>query len=227
MKQKKRLIVIEGTDGSGKATQTKLLVSRLQENKYSVKTLSFPQYGKKSAGMIEEYLNGTYGDPRDVSPHAASFFYAVDRFDASFGIRRLLEDHIVVLDRYVDSNAGHQGGKIADAKKRMQFLTWLYDTEYGILNIPKPDLVLILHVPADIGQRMVAQKQLRSYIKEGTHDKHEADLEHLKNAEASYLWLARQFPQDHKVIECIENGALLAPDRIHEKIWTEIRHLLS
>ncbi|TSC78376.1 MAG: thymidylate kinase Tmk [Parcubacteria group bacterium Gr01-1014_33] len=223
---KGKLIVLEGTDGSGKGTQTKLLVERLRREKYQVATLSFPQYGKKSAGLIEEYLNGAYGVPDTISPYAASLFYALDRFDAAFTIRMLLaKNDVVVLDRYVDSNAGHQGGKIKNPTERKKFLAWLYDLEYRILGVPKPDLVIILHVPARIGQKLIAKKTTRSYIKKGTRDRHESNLSHLKNAENSYLWLAKEDPKCHKLIECTENGLLLSPENIHQKVWSLIHKL--
>lgn len=218
--QKGKLIVIEGTDGSGKSIQTKLLIERLQKDGSLVASTSFPQYGKKSAGPVEEYLNGKYGSISEIGPYVASLFYAIDRFALSRELRqRLDEGYILVLDRYVDSNAGHQGGKIKDPPEREKFMEWLYDLEYRILSVPKPDLVIILHVPAAIGQKLVLQKQQRLYLEAGkTQDAHESDLEHLKNAEAAYLWLAKKYPQDHIIIECVENGTLLPPEVIHEQL---------
>jgi len=219
--KKGKLIVIEGTDGSGKGTQIKLLMERLLQEGHRAATTSFPQYGKKSSGPIEEYLNGKYGKPDAVSPYVASLFYAIDRFDFSQEIgQRLRENYLVLLDRYVDSNAGHQGGKIKNPAEREKFIKWLYHTEYKIFGIPKPDLTIILHVPAQIGQKLTLRKQQRLYLARGKkQDAHEADLEHLKNAENSYLWLSKKFPQDHRVIECVKKGKLLAPKEIHSKLW--------
>jgi dTMP kinase len=221
MESQGKLIVLEGIDGSGKGTQLKLLRERLEKEGIKTTSLAFPQYGKKSSGPIEEYLNGKYGKPDEVNPYAASLFYAIDRFDVSKEIKaRLHEKYLVVLDRYVDSNAGHQGGKIKDSREREKFIEWLYDIEYRILGIPKPDLVIILHVPAEIGQKLVAQKERRSYIDGGNKtDTHETDLEHLKSAEASYLWLAKKYLKDHRLIKCVENGQLLTPEEIHNKLW--------
>lgn len=228
MDMKGKLIVIEGTDGSGKATQTKILAERLKKEGKSVFTLSFPQYGKKSAGLIEEYLNGKYGDPSAVNPYAASLFYSLDRFDATREIRRRLDaGEVVILDRYVDSNVGHQGGKIKDLKERGKFINWLYEIEYGIFEVPKPDLVLILHVPAEIGQKLVQKKQTRNYIENGKQDRHEADLEHLKNAEASYLWLAKNYPENHRIIECVEDNRLLTPEAISEIVYSNAKSVLD
>ena len=225
MARQGKLIVIEGTDGSGKGLQTKLLIERLQKDKYKVATASFPQYGKKSAGPVEEYLNGKYGDAAGLNPYAASLFFALDRFDLSLELtQKRKQGFTIILDRYVDSNAGHQGGKISDLAEREKFVKWLYDTEYQILKIPKPDIVIILHVPAEIGQKLILQKQQRVYLENGKkQDGHETNLEHLKNAEASYLWLAKKFPRDHKIIECVENGVLLSPENICEKAFKIIK----
>ncbi len=223
---KGKLIVIEGTDGSGKKTQANLLITRLKKTGLKVVSISFPQYGKKSAGLVEEYLNGKYGPSNNVDPYVASLFFALDRFDLATELkRRLNEKYIVILDRYVDSNAAHQGGKIKDKKARAHFLAWLYDLEYKILGIPKPDLTVILRVPAKMGQALVSQKTQRLYIEGGkTHDGHEANLKHLSAAESAYIWLARKFPKDHVVIECTKGNKLLPPEKIHEKVWNIIKN---
>lgn len=225
----KKLIVIEGTDGSGKKTQTQLLVQRLQKEGRAVSTFSFPQYGKKSAGPTEEYLNGRYGAPGDVSSYAASIFYAVDRFDLSQEIKKQLsEGKIVISDRYVDSSAGHQGGKIADLNERKKYVDWLYDLEYRIFGIPKPDLVIILHLPTEIGQELIAKKPIRDYIENGKKkDIHEADIDHLKKAEESYLWLAKTYPTQHKIVECFRDGKILSLEEISELIYQVVKPILE
>ena len=116
-------IVIDGTDGSGKATQTQLLVEKLKSLGFDVEIADFPQYGQKSAGLVEEYLNGVYGSAQDVGPYRASILYAVDRYAASFKIKKWLEEgKIVVSNRYVSANMGHQAGKIKDYAERDKFL---------------------------------------------------------------------------------------------------------
>ena len=221
-----KLIVLEGIDGSGKGTQAKLLTERLAREGFETAAISFPQYGKKSAGLIEEYLNGKYGD---VDPYAASLFYAVDRFDASVEIRKLLaEGRVVILDRYIDSNAGHQGAKISDPNARERFLKWLYDTEYRILGVPKPDIVLILKIEPKIAQSNVGKKDVRKYLKAGkTHDIHEADKTHLVRAQDSYLWLAEKYPKNHVVVECMNSGKLMLPEKINEKIWNVVAPIIK
>ena len=151
---KGKLIVLDGTDGSGKATQTELLKKRLEQEGRQVEVISFPQYGRKSAGMIEEYLAGSYGSPKDVGPRCASVFYACDRYDAAPKIRKWLQEgKIVIANRYVFSSMGHQAGIIADLKERDVFLAWLEQLEYIIFKVPKPDLNILLFVPAETGQK--------------------------------------------------------------------------
>jgi len=214
-------IVIDGTDGSGKGTQTTLLVERLvREGKHAVR-ISFPSYGEPSAFFVERYLNGTYG--KTLNPRAASVLYAVDRFHRAQEIRALQDaGTIVISDRYVSANKGHQAGKISDPTERRAFIEWLNELEYGIMKIPKPDLTVLLHVPAETASDLVAQKAERSYIQGGkTRDIHEADLGHLKAAETAYLELPSVDTAEHwTVLECTEGGALLSIDAIHERLWT-------
>lgn len=219
-----RFVVIDGTDGSGKATQTELLVQTLKMEGFDVEVTDFPQYGQKSAGMVEEYLNGKYGQ---VNPYAASVFYAVDRFDAGFAIRRWLEQgKVVVSNRYVTANAGHQGGKIADPAERVKFFRWLDNLEYGTFGIPKPDLNIILHMPAKVAQSLVDRKSesQRAYVNGKKRDLHEADLHHLERAVEVYLEIAHLFPNT-KLVECTEAGRILTPQEVHNKVWQLVRRI--
>jgi len=221
------LIAIEGTDGSGKGTQISLLAQRLRDEGRQVATHAFPQYGKKSAGMVEEYLNGAYGSADNVDPYAASLFFALDRFDASARIREeLASGAIVLLDRYLDSNVGHQGGKIRSEDERQRYVDWLYDLEFRILKNPRPDLTLVIHVPPAIGQDLIKKKTQRSYIEGGkTHDMHEADLSHLEHAEEAFLWLVKDSPKTHVLIESYTDR-LLTPEEVHAKVWTTLTKVL-
>ncbi len=222
-----KFIVFEGLDGSGKSTQSKLLVDHLQKEGYKTAKIDFPQYGTKSAGPIEEYLNGKYGTSEEVGPYRASIFYACDRYDASFKIRKWLEEgRIVISDRYVASNIGHQGGKIKNKKERKKFLKWLYDIEYNIFGIPKPNFTFILKTSPNLARKLAPKitekekkKKRKAYLGDKTRDIHEKDLHHLAHALSSYLEAAKEFPKDFKVIECIKDSKLLSPEIIHQKIW--------
>ena len=196
------------------------MTARLQREGTRVEAFSFPRYGEQSAGPIEEYLNGAYGDPTAINPYAASLFYAVDRFAASEKIKAALAaNDLVILDRYVDSNIAHQGGKITKPAAQKEFAAWVYELEYRVLGIPQPDLVIILHVPAAIGQQFIAKKQTRAYIKGAGRDGHESNLAHLVSAEATYLWLAQAYPHDHAVIECAPADTMRSIEDVGEELY--------
>ena len=213
---KGKLIVIEGTDGSGKATQSKLLIEALQKKGIQTEYLDFPQYGQKSAGLVENYLNGLYGSASEVKPEVASMFFALDRYDASFKMRPWIEEgKIIISNRYVSANMGHQTGKIKDPKKREEFVKWLKDLEYNFFGIPKPDLTILLFMPCEIAQKLVDNKGVRGYT-EKKRDIHEADLEHLKDAENAYLELVKK--EGWELINCSEKESPLPIKVIQEKI---------
>lgn len=215
-----RFIVLEGIDGSGKTTQFRKLVSRLRRSGYKVAAFDFPQYRKPSSYFVREYLNGRYGGWREVGPYKASVFYALDRFDVGRKIRGWLnEGKIVVSNRYLASNMGHQGAKLKSRAERRKFFRWLYQFEYELLGIPKPDLTIVLHVSASIAQRLVDKKGAREYVGGMRRDLHEADIKHLRRAEATYLDMVKTFPRDFILLECMERGRLLPPEAIHSRVW--------
>ena len=231
---KGKFIVFEGLDGSGKSTQTNLLVSHLNKEGYQTEKIDFPQYGTKSAGLVENYLNGKYGTSEEVGPYRASIFYACDRYDASFKIRKWLKERrIVVSDRYVASNIGHQGGKIKDKKERKKYIKWLYNLEYEIFRIPKPDITFILKTSPQLAKKMAPRiidkkkkKKRIAYLGSKIRDIHERDLNHLTQALNSYLETAKEFPKEFKVIESMENNKFIPPEIIHQKIWRIIKIIL-
>ena len=220
-------IVIDGTDGSGKATQAAILAERLRRAGFEVETADFPQYGKKSAGLVEEYLNGRYGTAEEIGPYRGSIFYAVDRFDASAQIRKWLsEGKVVISNRYVTANMAHQGGKIAEEREREAYFDWLYNLEYEIFDIPRPDLNIILHVDAAVAQALVDKKDAREYVGGAKRDIHEADLAHLRNAEKVYLEIAGKFP-GIRLIECTRDGDIMPREEIAESLWQEVSKLIK
>ena len=225
--QKGKLIVIDGIDGAGKTTQIGRLVNQLIKQGHDVVTADFPQYGTKSAGMVEEYLNGKYGASEDVNPYVASFFYALDRYDASFKIRNWInQGKIVITDRYVSANMGHQGGKFDTLQKRQEYFRWLDYYEYTVFGIPRPDMTLILHIPHEHGQGLMKDREDKQYIEsEDQLDTHEADLDHLKRAEQTYLEMAQEF-DDFELIECMQDGRLLSIEEISELVWQSASKIL-
>lgn len=220
-----KLIVIDGVDGSGKATQTEILARRLKQAGLAVELADFPQYNTKSAGLVENYLEGKYGSPEEVGPYRASIFYAGDRYDASFKIKNWLrEGKTVIANRYVAANLGHQGGKISDPLERQQFFDWLYKLEYEIFNIPRPDLTIILHLPAEISQELAQQRQREDW-QDKTNDIHQNNLEHLKKAEQAYLEIAKTFP-NMVLIEGALNGQILSREQVGDLVWQEVVKIL-
>lgn len=216
-----KFIVIDGVDGSGKATQTQLLAERLIKIGFDVKIADFPQYNTKSAGLVEEYLSGKYGSADEIGPYCASIFYACDRYDASFRLKHWLsQGKIVISNRYVTANMGHQGGKIDNQLEKKHYFDWLFQLEYEIFNIPKPDLNIILHLPAEISQKLARQRQKQDWNGK-TNDIHQENLEHLKKAEQTYLQIAQNFP-DFAIIECANNNQIFNREQINNLIWEKI-----
>ncbi len=222
---KGKLIVIEGTDGSGKKTQTAKLLERFTQEKIPVDTIDFPRYGTPSAYFVEKYLHGEYGPAMDVGPYAGSLFYALDRYDHSFDMKKKLnEGTTVVCDRYISANMGHQAGKIDDLKERDEYLEWLCKTEFEMFKIPKPDVTILLFVSPEINQKLMAKREDKEYLKGKRQDIHEADMEHLMKASEAFLYVAKKY--GWVVIDCAPEGELLSVDTIHGLIWSKVSEIL-
>lgn len=216
-----KLIVIEGTDGSGKGTQVARLIERLKKEKYPVEVTDFPQYGNPSAYFVEKYLRGEYGTAQEIGPYIASTFYALDRFDKSFEMKKILASGThIISNRYVSSSMGHQTGKIKGKSLRDKYLKWVDHLEHEMLNSPRADLIIFLNVPPEIGQKLVDQKFKRECTAGKKRDIHEADLGHLKNASEAYKYISKKF--NWKVIECTKNNEMMSIDEIHDLIWGKV-----
>ena len=209
-----KLFVFEGVDGTGKETQLNLFKKHLLSEGLRFKFHAFPRYNKPSSYFINRYLDdleSPYGDSDNISPYMASLFYSLDRADASFGIKRWLENNdVVVLDRYTGSNVGHQGAKLADDNERKKYTDWLFNLEYEILQIPKPDLNIVLDNPMDVVKRRLTERQ--------NSDAHEANFDHIQKARESYLWAAKNY-DNFTVVSGVENDKELTPEEIHERVW--------
>lgn len=214
-----KLIVLEGTDGSGKSTQFRLLAQRLDQEKYKFQKLVFPQYSQPSSALIRMYLGGEFGSsPSDVNAYAASAFYAVDRY-ASFKKvwgEWYAQGGLVISDRYTTSNAVHQASKEPE-EKRQEFLKWLYDFEYGKLGLPRPDLVLYLDVPTDFTEHLLRGRETATHTSADIHEQDTAYLATCRQtgrAAASYYgWT---------VIQCVQNGKMRSMEDIHEEIYRHV-----
>jgi dTMP kinase len=217
-----KFIVIEGTDGSGKGTQVDLLVERFKKEGLPVEVIDFPQYGKPSCIFVEKYLRGEYGTAEEVGPYRGSLFYALDRYDKSFEVKKLLSEGVnIVANRYVSANMGHQAGKIDNLSDRDKYLEWLHHLEYELCDIPKPDQTIFLFVPPEIGQKLVDQKESREYTKGKKRDIHEADLNHLKKASEAYFYVAEKY--GWTTINCTKDGEMLSRGVIHNLIFESVK----
>ena len=219
-----KLIVIEGTDGSGKSTQFKLLSERLEKNHVEFKHLVFPRYSEESSALIRMYLGGQFGsNPSDVNAYAASSFYAVDRY-ASYKMdwgQWYTSGGLVLSDRYTTSNAVHQTVKVP-REERMTFLHWLYDLEFEKLQLPKPDLVLYLDVPTDFTEKLLRRREQDTHTQADIHEQDTAYLaacrEVGRQAADFYHW---------QVISCVKDGAMRTIEDIHEEIYQCVKKCLE
>jgi dTMP kinase len=219
-------IVIEGTDGSGKGTQFKLLSERLIQEGYDVATFDFPQYDQPSSYFVKQYLNGEYGTAEQIGPYTASLFYALDRYEAAPKIREALEQGKVVLaNRFTGSNMAHQGTKFGNSEERRGYFIWNDNLEFEMLRIPRPTMSFVLRVPAETAQQLVDQKEARSYT-DKKRDIHEADLNHLQRAVAVYDDLCQLFPKDFQRIDCVRDNQLLSIGMVQELIWQKVDPML-
>lgn len=221
---KGKFIVIDGTDGSGKATQVKLLVKHLENKELMVKTIDFPRYYNNFFGkFVGECLAGKHGDFLKSDPYVASVLYAADRFESSSQIIKWLsEGNIVIADRYASSNQIHQGGKIKNQNERKKFLEWLEIMEFQIFKIPKPDAIIYLDVPLEATQRLIGEREKRNQAKkkylDGAKDVHESNPLHLADAKASAMDLVKRYNNWIK-IDCTRDGKLMGKNEIHNIIW--------
>jgi len=227
MQQKGKLIVIEGVDGSGKQTQTEKLYTRLDQEGQSVMMISYPRYHKDSSAMIRHYLAGDFGkEPSSVDAYIASTFYAADRY-ASY--KEDYEDFynqggIVLADRYTTANMVHQAGKIDDPKEREQFLEWLYNYEFNLLALPKPDLVFFLNIPPQESAKLM-EYRANKITGEAKKDIHESHPEYLKQAYQNALELVTKYGWQE--ILCVNKEGLRSIESIHEEIYQKVMDQLS
>lgn len=218
------LIVLDGIDGSGKTTQTQLLCERLEALGHKVFTPNFPRYDKESSYFVRKLLKGDFEAKGSVNPHVASMFYAFDRMDAAPEMLESLErGDILLSNRYTSSNVGHQGGRFDDTKERKAYYAWLDHFEYEQLGIPRPDVVLYLHVPVEVSVEMIHNRFLTSNMEK--KDIYESDVRHLRQAYKSYNEAAALFSY-WKTIECMDKERFMSPEEVHERIWGVVEPLL-
>ena len=219
-----KLIVIEGTDGSGKSTQFRLLTQRLENENIAFQKLVFPQYSEPSSALIRMYLGGEFGSkPTDVNAYAASTFYAVDRYASYKKVwgNWYEQGGLVVSDRYTTSNAVHQTSK-EPAEKQGEFLKWLYELEYDRLGLPKPDLIIYLDVPTDFTEQMMRRREADTNT---TADIHEQDLDYLATCRRTGRAAAEYY--GWTVIQCVRDGRMRSIEDIHEEIYRHVAAIVE
>jgi len=218
-------IAFEGIDGAGKSTQIKLLARVLRARGRKVAIVDFPRYSKPSSYFIKKYLKGELGSWQLTDPHLISIFYALDRLDAKEELAKSIAGNDVVLaNRYTASNMAHQGAKIiksisSRAKSRdyldrrvlQDFLRWLYNFEFKLLEIPKPDLNLLLYLDPKVAVKLIKTRGRKTDI-------HEESFRHLSQAAAAYLEAAKLYPKEFRVINCAPHGKLRTVENIHKEV---------
>ncbi len=216
-----KLIVFEGTDGSGKTTQYARLCKRLESEGKQFQRLVFPQYEKPSSALLRMYLGGEFGSkPEDVNAYAASTFYAVDRYAS---LKQVWGEYyeqggLVLADRYITSNAVHQAAKVKE-EERGEFFDWLFDFECNKLGLPQPDMVIYLDMPTEKAVENLRSREAATNTKA---DIHEVDTAYLAlchetaGQAADYLGWKR--------IRCVDSlGQLRTIEDLHEEIWNLVK----
>lgn len=221
---KGKLIIIEAGDGSGKATQTKLLYDRLNAMGKSVMKIEYPDYESEACAPVKMYLRGEFGGHADdVNAYAASLFFAVDRY-ASYRKKwkkAYEEGTIILADRYTTSNMVHQAVKIRDEGEREDFLQWLWDTEFTKMGLPVPDKVIFLNMPPELSGRLIDSRAEKTKT---AKDIHEKDAAYLMRCHDVYEKMAHKYGWE--IINCAEDRKLRSIEDIHEDVFAAIKKYL-
>jgi len=220
------LIAIEGIDGAGKGTQAGRLVTSLRELGLRVDSLQFPRYGATTFGSaIGDFLNGRFGALNEVHPQLAAVLYAGDRFESRSLLLRMMEENdVVVLDRFVGSNLAHQAAKL-DGQERMALIEWIEKVEYGVFELPRPTLSILIDMSSQMSRELVSRKAARDYT-EQVADLQESDLPYLERVRRCYLALAHSRLDWRTVHGLSDEGLLRTIDDVGEEILQLVRHEL-
>lgn len=221
-----KLIVIDGTDGSGKQTQMGMLQDNLKVKGIEYKKISFPNYDSASSSLVKMYLSGEFGTDADkISPYVASTFYAVDRY-ATY--KKELQEYyekggLILADRYTTANMVHQAGKIKDKSERKKFLDWLWDLEFNIYKIPVPTKVFFLNMPLDYSLKLMENRK-NKFDKEAAKDIHERNKEYLRESYEAACELAKEY--DWSEIDCVKDGMIRKREDIADEIFKIVIQIL-
>ena len=219
-------LAIEGVDGSGKATQVAKLKEKLEQQGYQVEVVDFPRYTEESSYHVRAYLAGEYGTAEELGPFTPSLFYALDRYDASAGIRQALsENKIVIADRFTASNMAHQGQKFNNLEEKKQYWDWLERLEFEMLGIPRPAINIVLTIPTELSLELIKNRAQKDASRQSA-DIHEADDNHIRRARDSFIELINWKPDFFNRIDCSRSGKLMGVDEIANLIWNKVEPLL-
>lgn len=221
------LIAIEGTDSSGKQTQSELVYKKLIEQGVPARLISFPAYSEESSALVKMYLAGEFGsDPEDVNAYAAATFYAVDRF-ATYR-RDWKKDYdngtVIIADRYVPSNMIHQASKLPDNKEKQHFIEWLVKLEYGHFGLPVPDATIFLDMPTASALKLMKERA-NKIDNSDKKDIHERDAEYLKKSHDNALDIAKL--RSWKTISCAEGDSIRTIDEINSEIMNTVNEIIK
>lgn len=224
--RKGKLIVIEGTDSSGKETQTAMLFERLSEKISNLRKISFPNYESPACAPVKMYLAGEFGtDAEKVNPYPASTMYAIDRY-ASYKTdwgKFYNDGEIIITDRYTTSNMVHQASKIDNSQEKDMYLSWLEDLEYNKMGIPRPDLVIFLNMPTETAQKLMAERK-NKITGEDKKDIHEKNVEYLKKSHKNACEISKKY--SWKEIKCVEDDRLKTIEEISNEVFELVNEIL-
>lgn len=222
-----KLIVIEGTDSSGKQTQTEKLYLRLKDDEMKIKKISFPNYESPASEPVKMYLAGDFGkEVGKTNPYPVSTMYAIDRY-ASFKTEWgnfYNNNGIIVSDRYTTSNMVHQASKINDLSEKIKYLDWLVDLEYHKMELPQPDMVIFLNMPTETAYELMEERK-NKITGESQKDIHENDRAYMKASYDNACYIASKYSWYE--IKCVENGRLKTIDEINDEVYKVVKEMIG
>lgn len=221
-----KLIVLEGTDSSGKATQSEILYKNIQKKGYKVKKIDFPNYDSGSSIFVKNYLNGDYGrDAESVDPYIASTFYTLDRYETLMrGVKDFYNDGgILISDRYTTSSMIHQASKFDNQKDKDKYLDWLIDFEYNIFGLPRPDMVIFLDLPTKFSNKLITKRN-NKIDGSSKKDIHESNKEYMEKSYQNAKYVADKYKWEN--IECYRGESMLSKDEIKGRIYSKVRKII-
>lgn len=222
-----KIIVIEGTDSSGKETQTKLLYERIKKLYDKTIKISFPNYESPACEPVKMYLAGEFGkDATRINPYPVSTMYAIDRY-ASFKQnweKFYRDDYIIITDRYVTSNMIHQASKIEDKEEKDEYLKWLEDLEYEKIEIPRPDEIIFLKMPIEKAKVLMEERK-NKITGDEKKDIHEQNEEYLKKSYDNACSVSKKYCWTE--IECVEDNEIKSIERINDEIFDRVKRFIE